>query len=140
MSIFYYAIISTALTLCPVQDTDFSKFQKNPVKQEVEISEAKGTAGFRKTIIQASKKAFSDGEITRKQLLKIRLGTLSPAVLEKIEDVAIMQMAASGEDLSGIVEVNSDGKINRASIDWNNLIDFVERLIPIILQIIQIFA
>lgn len=129
-----------ALTLYPPQDTEFAKFQKNPVKQEVEVSDAKGTAGFRKTIIQAATKAFGEGEITRKQLLKIRLGTLSPAVLTKIEDVAIMQMAASGEDLSGIVEVNSDGKINRASIDWNNLIDFVERLIPIILQIIQIFA
>jgi hypothetical protein len=99
-----------------------------------------GRAGLRRAIIQSGRKAVREGSLNRSDFLRIRVGTLAPAVLKSIEDVAIMQMLASGDDTSGVLEMDADGKVDRASIDWEKLLEFIERLLPIILQIISIFG
>ena len=48
-------------------------------------------------------------------------------------------MASSGEDL-GDLPIDEDGKIEVSRIDWEGLISFLERLVPLILKLIDLFA
>ena len=48
-------------------------------------------------------------------------------------------MAASGQE-SKAVPLNGDGRIIVAQIDWDALISFIERLIPLIAKLLEIFA
>lgn len=100
---------------------------------------------FRRNLIRAAVKlSQSNGEdrISRADVLKIRLATMAPAMLEKAQKLAVIQMAASGDETVGtdIVPIDEDGKIVEASIDWDKLISFLERLVPIILQLIDAFS
>jgi hypothetical protein len=45
-------------------------------------------------------------------------------------------MAFSGEE----VPTDADGKIEVSRIDWESLISFLERLIPILLKLLDLFA
>ena len=38
------------------------------------------------------------------------------------------------------VPMNADGVVERSNIDWDALLEFLEKLVPIIMQIISIFG
>jgi hypothetical protein len=76
----------------------------------------------RKELIAASESAFTDGEITRAELFKIRIASLNPIVMKRIETAANEQAMFEG---------------NAASVDWVKLF---KELLPIILQLIALFA
>ena len=63
---------------------------------------------------------------------------LSPSVRARAEDLVVMDLAASG--IEGVYTLGADGKIDRSSIDWDQLLAFIEKLIPIILDLIKLFA
>ena len=60
--------------------------------------------------------------------------TLSPAFLEQAETLAKIQMAASGEE----VPIGEDGKIEIR--DWEEFGAFLEKLITLILKLIDALA
>lgn len=99
-----------------------------------ELSENK----FRQQLIQAAVSAQKKGDISRLDLIRIRVASFSPALVKKAEDLAIVQMAASGED--GPFSVDENGEIVRETVDWNNLVTFLERLLPLILMLIKTFG
>ena len=99
-----------------------------------ELSENK----FRQQLIQAAMSAQKKGDISRLDLIRIRVASFSPALVKKAEDLAIVQMAASGED--GPFSVDENGEIVRETVDWNNLVTFLERLLPLILMLIKTFG
>jgi hypothetical protein len=99
-----------------------------------ELSENK----FRQQLIQAAVSAQKKGDISRLDLVRIRVASFSPALVKKAEDLAIVQMAASGED--GPFSVDENGEIVRETVDWNNLVTFLERLLPLILMLIKTFG
>jgi hypothetical protein len=93
---------------------------------------------FSNAVIQAAVSAQKKGQIKRLELLQIRLAMLSPSVRARAEDLVVMDLAASG--IEGVYTLGADGKIDRSSIDWDQLLAFIEKLIPIILDLIKLFA
>ncbi len=99
-----------------------------PVVDE-EVIEAAAGDNFHRQVIRAAIKAKRSGEISQKQLRRIRVAMISPAFREQAKELAEIQMFASGE---------SD-KIPRIgeNIDWDALLAFIEKLIPLILKLID---
>lgn len=94
---------------------------------------------FRRQLIAAAQKAVAKGEISRRDALKIRVASFSPAFLERAEELCVVQMAMSGENEDAIPR-DETGTIDRASINWEGLAAFLERILPLILQLIAAFG
>jgi hypothetical protein len=107
---------------------------QEPPKQDVvqEVSENK----FRRALLKAAQTAAANKEISRVQVIQLRVASLSPAFLAQAERLAVVQMAFSGEE----VPTDADGKIEVSRIDWEGLAAFLERIIPLILKLIDLFA
>ena len=101
-----------------------------PKQDEIKVVEVKDGNSFHKSVIRGAIKAQRDGKITRKQLRRIRVAMLSPAFREQVKELATVQMLSSGE---------SD-KIPRIgeNIDWDALGDFLERIWPLVLQLLDV--
>jgi hypothetical protein len=134
-------LIAIAIALS-IPQTSYAQDISEPVvvTETQDRQETAGRIKLRAGIIRAGRSAMRKGDISRREFNRIRVATLLPSVMDQVEDAAIMQISASGEDTGDIFECSDDGKINRASIDWDQLAAFLEKLLPIILQIITIFA
>lgn len=108
--------------------------QKDATSVYKELSENK----FRKQLIQAAVSAQKKGDISRLDLVRIRVASFSPSLIKKAEDLAVVQMAASGEE--GPFSLDENGEIIRETVDWENLMSFLEKLIPLILMLIKTFG
>ena len=122
-------ILCLLLVLCPV-----AVAQDSPPKNDVvqELSENK----FRRALLKAAQTAAAKKEISRIQVIQLRVATLSPAFMVQAQRLAVVQMAFSGED----VPTDADGKIEVSRIDWEGLAAFLERIIPLILKLLDLFA
>lgn len=98
-----------------------------------------GSDSFHRGVIRAAMQLRERGELSRREVLRLRVAMLSPAFRAKAKELAIVQMTFSGEE-SAQAPIGSDGTIDQAAIDWDGLADFIERLIPLILQLLEIFA
>jgi hypothetical protein len=94
---------------------------------------------FRRSLLSAANKSAKAGKIKRRQVLALRINTLSPAFLDAAKQVCVAQMYFSAAD-EKYVPVTSDGHVDVDGIDWDALADFLERIVPIILQLIEIFS
>jgi hypothetical protein len=61
---------------------------------------------------------------------------LSPAFRAHAEELAVTQMYFSGDD--GVPM--TDGIVDRAAIDWDGLLAFLEALVPILLRLLEIIG
>ena len=122
-------ILCLFMVLCPV-----AVAQDSPPKPDVvqELSENK----FRRVLLKAAQTAAAKKEISRIQVIQLRVATLSPAFLVQAQQLAVVQMAFSGDD----VPTDADGKIEVSRIDWEGLAAFLERIIPLILKLLDLFA
>ena len=91
---------------------------------------------FRAALLKAAQEAAKKGELRRVDVIRLRVATLSPAFVEQAQELAVIQMAFSGEE----VPTDADGKIEVSRIDWEGLISFLERLIPLILKLLDLLA
>lgn len=91
-------------------------------------------AAFRKALLAAGEKAFAEKQITRLDLLRLRVATLSPKMLERMQLVVAEQVVAEGKAL---VEVDANG-IAKVAWDWSKLIGFLQELMPIVLDLIEL--
>lgn len=112
--------------------------QETPVPAVQEMAIPKKD-GFHLALLKAIKDRRKKGEMSAVQALRLRVALISPAFRKKAEDLAVTQMAFSGED-SDVLKRTKDGKIDRASIDWEGLTLFLEKLLPFLLQLLEIFA
>ena len=103
---------------------------QSPVVEEVSNNK------FRSALLKAAQSAAKSGELRRIDVIRLRVATLSPAFLEQAQELAVIQMAFSGEE----VPTDADGKIEVSRIDWEGLISFLERLIPLILKLLDLFT
>lgn len=114
----------------------------NPPKAAVQKSSdlpiEKSRSEISVELIKAATAAQKKGEITRLQLVRIKVAMLSPSFRSKVEDLAVVQMAASGED--GPFSVDENGEIVRETIDWAGLAAFLEKLVPLVLALIKAFG
>lgn len=110
-----------------------SQVQDTP--KPIEVREAQDS--FHRGVIQAAIKAQREGKIKRVDVVRLRVAMLSPAFRQQAQELAVVQMSASGSEAAPIGE---NGQIDRASIDWEKLLAFLEKLLPLILQLIDAFS
>lgn len=122
------------LTLCllGILLPSSTQAQDTPPKQDV--AEQVSRNPFRQALLKAADAAAKKGELRRLDVVRLRVATLSPAFLEQAETLAKIQMAASGEE----VPIGEDGKIEIR--DWSEFALFLERLLELILKLIDAFA
>ena len=123
--------LALCLVACPVVA------QESPKKPDV-VEELSNNR-FRATLLKAADSAARKGEIRRLDVVRLRVASLSPAFVARAQELAVLQMSASGDDL-GDLPIGDDGKIEVNRIDWENLLAFIERLIPLILRLIDLFS
>lgn len=99
---------------------------------ETEFIEVAIGDAFHKNVIKAGVKLRKDGKITRGQMLTLRIAMLSPSFRAKAKELAVIQMNCS-DDADKIPRIGEN-------IDWEKLFEFIEKLIPLILQLIEIIS
>jgi len=102
-----------------------------------EVAEAE--TSFHRQVILTGRKMAQAGTLKRVDLVKLRVAMLSPAFRQHAENLAVVQMSASGIEAAE-APIGPDGKIDRANIDWEGLAAFIEKLIPLILMLIEAFG
>lgn len=128
-------IVLVALCVCLGRES-FGQDQVVTAAGQVASIQA-ASDNFHRSVIKAASKAVRDGKLKRVDLVRLRVAMLSPAFRERALDLAVIQMSASGAD--GL-ELDENGLIDRASIDWEAFAAFLEKLLPLILQLIQAFG
>jgi hypothetical protein len=103
---------------------------QSPVVEEVSNNK------FRSALLKAAQEAAKKGELKRIDVVRLRVATLSPAFLERAQELALVQMSFSGEE----VPTDDSGKIDVSRIDFEKLLDFLERLLPLLLKLLDLFA
>ena len=100
------------------------------VTQSVVMGEpsAKSLGDFRKAVISAAEAQCKAKEITRVQLIMLRIATMNKATLERMHQACAEQVLADGAAQS------------YGAIDWTKLAAFIKEMIPIILELIKLFA
>lgn len=95
-------------------------------------SAAAALPGFKAALGKAATHAYRDGEISRVDLAKIRLAILlRPRVVAEAQQLVIDEGAKAG-----VIKQGSDV----AAIDWNAILAFIQALLPLILQLIELFS
>jgi hypothetical protein len=132
-------------------DIDFSEFDQESViqldsqilnvlsqpplgSQEETVMEARGS--FHQAVIRAALAKVRNGEMSRIEMIRLRVAMMSPGFRKHAEELAVVQLVAQGDD----VPRDATGAVDRAKIDWDALLDFLEKLIPILVQLIAIFG
>lgn len=82
---------------------------------------------FRRALLEAGRKARDSGEITAIEFFMLSAASRNPRVLDKMQ--AAVHEAAIEEGLA-----------TAQAIDWDSLISFIEKLIPIIIKLIDLFG
>jgi hypothetical protein len=82
---------------------------------------------FRQSLMKAVGNAHRNGDITILQYFAISRSSLNPAKLAEIQE-AVRESAVQ------------EGLVSGAAIDWDGLISFIERLLPIIIKLIDLLG
>ena len=99
---------------------------------------------FHSAVLKAARariETSTDKAQARKDYWRIRRAMLLPRMREDIRQLVIMQVkleVENGQSSTAVPIV--DGEVNEAAIDWEALLTFLEKLLPIILQLIEIFS
>jgi predicted ABC-type exoprotein transport system permease subunit len=109
------------------------------IAQEPSAVEQVSNSKFRAALLKAAQASAKNGDIRRFDVMRLRVATLSPSFLKQAEELAVIQIVFSGEE-SEFVPFDSNGKVEVNRIDWEGLIAFLERLVPLILKLIDLFA
>ena len=82
---------------------------------------------FKRSLLEAAKQAQDDGDISAQDYRKLAFALKIPGVAAKMEAAMADHAVESGVAKAG-------------SIDWDKLLAFIKEMIPIILQLIQLFS
>ncbi|MEZ6097236.1 MAG: hypothetical protein R3C03_23935 [Pirellulaceae bacterium] len=88
---------------------------------------------FRKSVISTAQEMVSRGEISRRDMVRIRIAMISPAFREQAKSLAVVELAASGSEA---LVYDSSGNVDVAAIDWEGLADFLQVFIPLLLELL----
>ena len=124
------------LVLCAAFLAAVTSVQPSTVVAQSPVVEEVSNNKFRSALLKAAQSAAKSGELRRIDVIRLRVATLSPAFLEQAQELAVIQMAFSGEE----VPTDADGKIEVSRIDFEKLLDFLERLLPLILKLLDLFT
>ena len=125
------AVLTLPATYCQAQTAKVAD-------EGFKISEVESKDSFHRELIRAASRMRAKGELSRGQVIKLRVAMLSPAFRQRAKELAVTQMVFSGSDEP--IPVSDDGTIDETQIDWDKFADFLERLLPIVLQLLTIFG
>jgi len=129
----YYRPMST-----PVQPVVYTPVVTETVLPPPAAPEKTSETPLRRAFLQAVRDARKAGTITAKDAVTLRVSSFSPAFMDQGEQVAVTPMVMSGGDEA--LPMSADGTIDRASIPWGNFGAFLQKLLPIILELIKLFG
>jgi hypothetical protein len=89
---------------------------------------AKSLAGFRKALISSAEKSCKAGELSRGDLFRIRIASMHKPTLEKMHQACAEQALSDGLAAS------------YGALDWEKLLTLFKEWLPIILELIKLFA
>ncbi len=92
------------------------------------VSASASKTSFRKALLKAAEDANREGTITRAELLKLRVVTLVPSVSNNLQQAVAEQAVMDGQAAS------------IQAIDWEGLAEFLKTIMPLILQLIDLFS
>jgi len=104
-----------------------------------EVKPVDADTSFRRELAKAIQAARKSGKIDGKTAVRLRAAILSPAFQEAAREMAVTQMAFSGE-VSEHVPFDEEGAIEAEGIDWEGLARFLEAFIPLLLQLLNAFG
>jgi hypothetical protein len=94
---------------------------------------------FRRNLAKAIAGARKEGKINARDAVKLRVSMLSPAFVERAQELAVTQMAFSGE-ASEHMPVDDEGVVQADGINWDGLLKFLEAFIPLLLTLLERFG
>jgi hypothetical protein len=94
---------------------------------------------FRRAFVKAVSAARKKGEVSARQAIQLRVASFSPAFLDRVEQLCVVQMAFSGE-ADDYLPTSDDGTIDTDGIDWEGLASFLEKIIPLVLTLLEAFG
>lgn len=89
---------------------------------------AKSLQEFRKTLLATAEKACKDKELSRLDLFRLRIATMNKATLEKMHQACAEQVLVDGQATS------------YGAIDWTKLLAVFKEFLPILLELLKLFA
>lgn len=107
-----------------------------------QIDEAPATTAmdaFKQTLVKAIAEQRKANKISMRDAIKLRVAMLSPAFVERAHQLAVTQVAFSGET-SEAVPLDADGMVQVEGINWDGLIKFLEALVPLLLTLLKSFG
>lgn len=93
---------------------------------------------FKKSLLDAISAARKADRITFREAVQLRVACISPAFVERAQELAVTQLAFSGESSEHVPTV--DGVIQVDGINWEGLGKFLEVFIPLLIQLIKAFG
>jgi hypothetical protein len=102
----------------------------------INVVEASESDQFHKNLIKAAMVAQSNGDISRLDLLRLRIAMLSPAFRNHAKNLAVTQMYF----YDGELPLTEQGTIDETAINWSVLIPFLIKIAPILLELLKILG
>lgn len=88
---------------------------------------------FRQALIAAAEEARADGKIKTGDLMRLRIATLNPKVLAKMQDAAIEQaVVAKAMPLSAVD--------NLEAFDFTAILQFLKEFMPVLMELLKMFG
>ena len=94
---------------------------------------------FRETLTKAIVEARKNGKINFREAVKLRVAMRSPAFVQRAQELAVTQVAFSGEE-SDAVPFDEDGVVMVEGINWEGLAKFLEAFVPLLLSLLKAFG
>lgn len=135
--LFCLVLIDGCCSCCEAQT--LAPVIRQPVRSSAAAAEA-DVSDFRTAIFRAVREARKNRSITARDAMRIRVALFSPSFRQHAEDLAITQMAFF--DGEGVPELTREvsGKVDRTAINWDGLASFLERLLPLLMELLNAFA
>ena len=135
LAILFAVILSAPLS---AQELTSPNNMSGPVTRQVDQIPIEQADGFKRSLIRAIRSEVKAGNMSRANAIKLRVALVSPAFLARAEQLAQVQIVFSGVEAEQ-VKYDDDGRIIAGSIDWEGLSEFLTKLIPLILQLLEMF-
>ena len=106
---------------------------------QVDSQPVKVAESFKPSLLKAIAEGRKSGKLTLREAVRLRTACLSPAFVERAHELAVTQMAFSGES-SDAVPMSEDGIIQVEGINWEGLAKFLEAFIPLLITLLKAFG
>ena len=106
---------------------------------DVDIAEATADSAHGDRTMELVREAVRDSDLRPRRKARMLRLLKYPSVQDRVKMFVTGSAIDAGEIDTQII-VMPDGSIAMPAIDWDNLLSFIERLLPLILQLISLFG